>query len=606
MRNNLLTALFLLLLGAFLQAQDLKIHHINVGQGDCTLIVSPTGRTVLIDAGNNGLGTSKVLPYLQSLGVATLDYVVTTHYHADHMGGSDEVINGITGLHVGMVYDRGTVHTVPTTAVYTSYVPAATSAVGGRQPLTPGQVIDLGGGATLTCLATDGSVLGTGVVPSATSSENDLSNAWLLSFNEFRYFTGGDSGGETTYYADLETPISLVVGKVDAFKVNHHGSKYSTNQTFLNALNPTSAVIMVGDGNTYGHPVQTVLDRLATANCYTYLTEAGNGGTLAAGRGAVANGNVVIATTGHNTYTVSYGSQTDSYPLHTVVPTGVAVSVSPATAALATGGTAPFTATVTGTTTTSVTWTCTGGTISAAGLYTAPATAGTYTVKATSVADATKSASATVTVTAAAAVTVAITPATATLATDGTQAFSATVGNTTNTAVTWTSTGGAVTAAGLYTAPATAGTYTVTATSVADATKSASATVTVTAATATTFTEVEANNTLATGNVVGTTVTQIVGYFPSASDNDDYFAVTLLAGHTLVVDMTGPTASSQDYDLYLYSSAGTKLASSLKTGTTEHVSYKNTNVAAAKTISIKVHRSASYSYVTPYTLTLSR
>jgi hypothetical protein len=70
--------------------------------------------------------------------------------------------------------------------------------------------------------------------------------------------------------------------------------------------------------------------------------------------------------------------------------------------------------------------------------------------------------------------------------------------------------------------------------------------------------------------------------------------------------MTGPTASSQNYDLYLYSSAGTKLASSLKTGTTEHVSYKNTNVAAAKTISIKVHRSASYSYVTPYTLTLSR
>lgn len=525
MRKNLLTAFFLLLLGVFLQAQDLKIHHINVGQGDCTLIVSPTGKTVLIDAGNNGLGTSNVLPYLQSLGVATLDYVVTTHYHADHMGGSDEVINGITGLQVGTVYDRGTVHTVPTTVTYTTYVPAATSAVGGRQTLTAGQIIDLGGGATLKCLATDGTVLGTGAVPSATSSENDLSNAWLLSFNEFRYFTGGDCGGETTYYADLETPISLVVGKVDAFKVNHHGSKYSTNQTFLNALNPTSGVIMVGNGNTYGHPVQTILDRLATANCYTYLTEAGAGGTLAAGRGAVANGNVVLATTGHNTYTVSYGSLTDTYPLHTVVPSGVAVSVSPATVSLATGGTAQFTATVTGSTTTTVTWTSTGGTISAAGLYTAPATAGTYTVKATSV---------------------------------------------------------------------------------ADATKSASATVTVTAATATTFNEVEPNNTLATGNVVGATVTKIVGYFPSASDNDDCFAVTLLAGHTLVVDMTGPTASAQDYDLYLYSSAGTLLASSLNAGTTERVSYKNTNVSASKTISIKVHRYASYSYVTPYTLTLSR
>ena len=96
------------------------------------------------------------------------------------------------------------------------------------------------------------------------------------------------------------------------------------------------------------------------------------------------------------------------------------------------------------------------------------------------------------------------------------------------------------------------------------------------------------------------------GYFPSASDNDDYFAVTLLAGHTLVVDMTGPTASSQDYDLYLYSSAGTKLASSLNAGTTEHVSYKNTNTSASKVITIRVNRYASYSSVTPYTLTLSR
>jgi beta-lactamase superfamily II metal-dependent hydrolase len=606
MRKSVLTLLFLFLLGVILQAQDLKIHHINVGQGDCTLIVSPTGRTMLIDAGNNGLGTSKVLPYLQGLGVASLDYVVTTHYHADHMGGSDEVINGLTGLHVGTVLDRGTAHAVPTTVTYTTYVPAAASAVGGRQTLTTGQIIDLGGGVTLKCLATDGTVLGTGTIPSATSSENDLSNAWLLSFNEFRYFTGGDCGGETTYYADLETPIAQVVGKVDAFKVNHHGSQYSTNQTFLNALNPTAAVIMVGNGNTYGHPVQAILDRLAAANCYTYLTEAGAGGTVAAGRGVVANGNVVIATTGHTTYTVSYGTQTDSYPLHTVVPSGVAVSLSPATASLATGGTATFTAAVTGTTNTAVTWTCSAGSITAAGLYTAPATAGTATVTATSVADVTKSATATVTITAATPVSVAISPATASLATGGTATFTATVTGTTNTAVTWTCSAGSITAAGLYTAPATAGTATVTATSVADATKSATATVTVTAGTGTTFVEVEPNNTPATANVVGDAVTAITGYFPSASDNDDCFALTLLAGHTLVVDMTGPTASKQDYDLYLYSSGGTQLATSRNTGTTEHLSYKNTNVSTPKTLTLKVHRVASYSSVTPYKLVISR
>ncbi|MBL0211227.1 MAG: pre-peptidase C-terminal domain-containing protein [Holophagaceae bacterium] len=122
----------------------------------------------------------------------------------------------------------------------------------------------------------------------------------------------------------------------------------------------------------------------------------------------------------------------------------------------------------------------------------------------------------------------------------------------------------------------------------------------------TTFNEVEANNTQATANAVGATITKIVGYFPSTTDNNDYFNVTLLAGRTLIVDMTGPTASAQDYDLYLLSSTGTQLASSTGSSTTEHVSYKNTNATASKVITIRVNRYASSSSVTPYTLTMSR
>jgi Zn-dependent metalloprotease len=163
-----------------------------------------------------------------------------------------------------------------------------------------------------------------------------------------------------------------------------------------------------------------------------------------------------------------------------LAPAGVTVGISPATATVVAGGTAQFTATVSGSSNTSVTWTCTAGTISTAGLYTAPATAGTYTVKATSAADTTKSASATVTVTAAGTVAVTITPTTATVSTGATKQFTATVTGNSNTAVTWTATGGTVSSSGLYTAPASAGTYTVKATSVADTSKSASATVTVT------------------------------------------------------------------------------------------------------------------------------
>ncbi|MBI3486753.1 MAG: hypothetical protein HY014_01115, partial [Acidobacteria bacterium] len=134
-----------------------------------------------------------------------------------------------------------------------------------------------------------------------------------------------------------------------------------------------------------------------------------------------------------------------------------------------------FTATVTGSSNTAVTWKVSetgGGAVSASGLYAAPATAGTYHVVASSVADTSKSATATVTVNAApAAVSVAISPATASVLVNGTQAFTATVTGSSNTAVTWKVSetgGGAVSASGLYTAPATAGTYHVVATSAAD------------------------------------------------------------------------------------------------------------------------------------------
>ncbi len=169
-------------------------------------------------------------------------------------------------------------------------------------------------------------------------------------------------------------------------------------------------------------------------------------------------------------------------PSSSVPAASVSVAVTPSTSTAATGGTVQFNAAVTGSSNTAVTWSVTGGSISPAGLYTAPGTAGTYTVKATSAADSTKSATGTVTVTAAPVVAVSISPTSATMKTGSTQQFAATVTGSSNTAVTWSASGSTISAAGMYTAPGTAGTYTVKATSAADTTKSASATVTVTIA----------------------------------------------------------------------------------------------------------------------------
>jgi hypothetical protein len=164
-------------------------------------------------------------------------------------------------------------------------------------------------------------------------------------------------------------------------------------------------------------------------------------------------------------------------------PTGVAVKVAPATASIAPKGTATFTATVSGTTNTAVTWKAKLGTITSTGAYTAPTTVGTDTVTATSAANTTASGTATVTITSAGSgvTSVAVSPSSATASTNGTLQFAATVkGGTTNTAVTWTAAEGKITASGLYTAPASTGTDTVTATSDADTTKNGTATVIVT------------------------------------------------------------------------------------------------------------------------------
>jgi hypothetical protein len=187
-------------------------------------------------------------------------------------------------------------------------------------------------------------------------------------------------------------------------------------------------------------------------------------------------------------------------------PTSIGITITPATATLQTGMTQQFTASVSGTTDTAVTWLVNGvqggssttGTISSIGLFTAPqsAPASAVTVSARSAADTTKSANASVTIAAAPTpVSVAITPTSASLTTGQTKQFAATVSGTTNTGVTWFAGGvqggnatvGTISTSGLYTAPASApsGAVTVMARCVYDSTVTASAAVTVTAASST-------------------------------------------------------------------------------------------------------------------------
>lgn len=184
------------------------------------------------------------------------------------------------------------------------------------------------------------------------------------------------------------------------------------------------------------------------------------------------------------------GTSTQSTP----PPPPVTIKLNQTSVTLSPGAQQQFSATVQGTSNTAVDWSvdgvaggnATSGTITSAGLYTAPSLAGNHKVVSTSVADTTKTASASVTVQDL----ISVSPTTVNLAPGATQQFTAAVQGLSDTSVTWSvdgvaggnSTAGTISTSGLYTAPALAGTHTVAITSVADATKTASASVTVQAA----------------------------------------------------------------------------------------------------------------------------
>ena len=271
----------------------LRIVGLDVGQGDCTLIISPTGKTVLIDAGYTGKGTGTVIPYLQSQGIHALDYTFASHYHVDHIGGMDEVINTLTRDSIRVAcFDRGWSYT---TQAYTQYATATGSK---RQTLTEGQVIDLGGGATLKCVALNSHGHLAAPYDADRYDENNLSVVLLLDYGEFEMMLAGDlPGSNTGSYHDIESLVAAEVGDVDVYKVDHHGSSSASNTTLLSTILPEASLIYVGNGNSYGHPTQAVIDRLVSVNSYIYQTELGSGGTIPSGEGEVANGHITIDVT---------------------------------------------------------------------------------------------------------------------------------------------------------------------------------------------------------------------------------------------------------------------------------------------------------------------
>lgn len=259
----------------------LKILVLDVGQGDSTLVIGPTGHTLLIDGGPRGAGASVILPLLETGAINSLDWVMATHYDADHIGGLAEVFRGLDGVQgtdddripLRALLDRGN-STDKDTPSFKEYLETAPS---GRQQAVPGLTLDLGDGAKAEVILVNGHYADGRSIHLNPDEENEASIGLLITFGDFKYFTAGDltGGGDPGGYEtkDLETYAGDIVGDIDVLHAGHHGSASSTNPTFLETTRPEAAIISVGRDNDYGHPTEEVLSRLEAVGAAVYRTD---------------------------------------------------------------------------------------------------------------------------------------------------------------------------------------------------------------------------------------------------------------------------------------------------------------------------------------------
>jgi len=256
-----------------LTAAKAHIRFIDVGQGDATLLETPDGDIVLIDGGKVSRG-GVVKAALDNFSGGRVDVAIVSHFDEDHLGGWVEVLMGPDG-------EPGTSDDVNVTAYGPADTGSCTTQVCGRMralasPLTTpdvGQALLSGDDWELLVVAVGG-VTELGPV-SGVNDENERSLAVLFTFADRTVLINGDLTGGGNDTADVETPLSQVTGPVDVLRTGHHGSKTSSNADALANWSPRLSVISAGTDNTFCHPDNDVLGRIAASSTQVWVT--GNG-----------------------------------------------------------------------------------------------------------------------------------------------------------------------------------------------------------------------------------------------------------------------------------------------------------------------------------------
>ncbi|SDY92958.1 MBL fold metallo-hydrolase [Tindallia californiensis] len=231
----------------------LTVHFIDVGQGDATLIQTPSGKNLLMDAGDNGQG-DHVVGYLKALGIDTVDVLIFTHPHADHIGGGPEVIQAFD---IGSLYMPKVSHTTQT---FERLLLAIEDK--GLRIKTAKAEIDLELDPVLETMM---------IGPRGENYDN--LNDYSTSIRIVHGANGLVITGDAERQAELEMVNSGMELMANLLRVAHHGSNSSSIPEFLQAVDPDYGVISAGHDNRYGHPHQEVIQRLQERNIEIYRTD---------------------------------------------------------------------------------------------------------------------------------------------------------------------------------------------------------------------------------------------------------------------------------------------------------------------------------------------
>ena len=251
------------------KAGEMRVHFLDVGQGDCEIVELPDGKIMLIDGGANEESATRIMRYLNALQIDTIDYLLITHADSDHCGGLKTVVK----------YKK----------IDRAFLPRTDETENGAYAAVYAEILEKGYkweySARSVDLSSDGEFSYTlrflypySLDEGKPITNNESSAVVWLDYQGASVLLTGDAPAETEELLMRDDRLGLLSEEIELtetelLKVAHHGSSDSTSAEFIEYLGVEQAVISCGVNNPYGHPTAEVLTALSARDVEVYRTD---------------------------------------------------------------------------------------------------------------------------------------------------------------------------------------------------------------------------------------------------------------------------------------------------------------------------------------------